>query len=140
MEKVKSVPKTTTATQNAYVEIKRRIFEGVLPEGAPIRQDDLAAQLGVSKIPVREALMRLQSEGIVIFKANAGAVVATLTVFDYIEMLDMRLALECRAIELAVPNMASADLARAKDLLAAYHSAMSDQEWSDLNAQLHYTL
>jgi len=140
MEKTKPALKTTTATQTAYVEIKRRIFEGLLPEGAPIRQDDLAAQLGVSKIPVREALMRLQSEGVVIFKTNAGAVVATLTVSDYIEMLDMRLALECRALELAVPNMASVDLARAKELLAAYHSAMSNEEWSDLNAQFHYTL
>jgi len=46
---------------------------------------------------------------------------------DYIEMLDMRLALECRALELAVPNMASSDFARARELLSAYHSAMKQR-------------
>lgn len=132
--------KTITATQHAYMELKRLILEGALTEGSPIRQDEVAAQLGVSKIPVREALMQLQSEGLVKFTPNAGAVVATLTVMDYIEMLDMRLALECRALELAVPNMASGDIARARGLLAAYHSAMSDQEWSYLNAEFHDTL
>lgn len=136
----KVVKRTTSATQTAYVELKRWIFEGILAEGAPIRQDDVAAQLGVSKIPVREALMRLQSEGLVKFTQNVGAVVATLTVADYIEMLDMRIALECRALELAVPNMANVDIARARELLAAYHSAMSDGEWSDLNAQFHDAL
>ena len=144
MDKTKLAPKAgsvaVSATQTAYIEIKRQIFEGQLAEGSPVRQDDLAAQLGVSKIPVREALMRLQSEGLVIFKPNAGAVVATLTVSDYIEMLDMRMALERRALELAVPNMASVDLSKARTLLTAYHDAMSAQDWSDLNVQFHHTL
>lgn len=138
----KPVKKTTatTATQTAYVELRRRILDGELPEGAPIRQDDAAAQMGFSRIPVREALMRLQSEGLVSFTPNVGAIVAKLTVADYIEMLDMRLALECRALELAIPNMVSTDFARARELLAAYHSAMVDQEWSDLNARFHDAL
>ncbi|MFT4063995.1 GntR family transcriptional regulator [Paraburkholderia sp.] len=140
MAHTKPVKKTMSATQGAYVELKRRILEGELAEGSPIRQDDVAAQLGVSKIPVREALMRLQSEGLVRFTPNVGAVVATLTVMDYIEMLDMRIGLECRALELAVPNMASTDIARARELLAAYHSAMNNREWSDLNAEFHETL
>ena len=140
MAQAKTVKKTMSATQGAYVEIKRRILEGELAEGSPIRQDDIAVTLGVSKIPVREALMRLQSEGLVKFIPNVGAMVATLTVMDYIEMLDMRLALECRALELAVPNMASTDIARAQELLSAYHSAMDNEEWSDLNAQFHDTL
>jgi DNA-binding GntR family transcriptional regulator len=140
MAQTKPVKKTMSATQGAYVELKRRILEGELAEGSPIRQDDVAAQLGVSKIPVREALMRLQSEGLVRFTPNVGAEVATLTVMDYIEMLDMRIGLECRALELAVPKMASTDIARARELLGAYHSAMDNQEWSDLNAEFHETL
>jgi DNA-binding GntR family transcriptional regulator len=140
MAQTKVLKKTMSATQGAYVELKRRILDGELAEGSPIRQDEVAALLGVSKIPVREALMRLQSEGLVKFTPNVGAVVATLTVMDYIEMLDMRLALECRALELAVPNMASSDFARARELLSAYHSAMNNEEWSDLNVQFHETL
>ncbi|MGK0149638.1 GntR family transcriptional regulator [Pseudomonas putida] len=130
-------PKTITAAQRAYEEIKRRITEGVLAEGAPIRQDDIAEVIGVSKIPVREALSRLESEGLVVLTPNAGATVATLTVNDYIEMLDMRLALECRALELAVPNMASSDIAKARQLLGAYDQAMNQQDWSDLNMRFH---
>lgn len=132
--------KAVTATQKAYEEIRRRIMNGVLAEGAPIRQDEIAQDMGVSKIPVREALMRLQSEGLVVITPNAGATVATLTVADYVEMLDMRIALECRALELAVPNMASSDFDKARRLLAAYDQAMSQQEWSDLNLRFHECL
>ncbi|MNE68754.1 transcriptional regulator NanR [compost metagenome] len=71
---------------------------------------------------------------------NAGATVATLTVADYIEMLDMRLALECRALELAVPNMASSDIAKARQLLGAYDQAMGQEAWSDLNMRFHACL
>ena len=114
MAQTKVAIKTVPAAQTVYGELKRMILEGVLVEGEAVRQDDVAAQLGVSKIPVREALMRLQSEGLVRFIPNAGAVVATLTVDDYIEMLDMRMALECRALELAVPHFSSVDLDRAR--------------------------
>jgi DNA-binding GntR family transcriptional regulator len=126
-----------TAVQKAYTEIRRRIIDGALAEGTPIRQDEVAQAMGVSKIPVREALMRLQSEGLVTITPNAGAAVAVLTVADYVEMLDMRIALECRALELAVPNMAPSDLETAHKLLAAYDHAMTQQEWSDLNLRFH---
>ncbi|MFR0672073.1 GntR family transcriptional regulator [Enterobacterales bacterium AW_CKDN230030176-1A_HGKHYDSX7] len=135
-----SAPKTATAAQRAYEEIKRRITDGQLSEGAPIRQDEIALAIGVSKIPVREALSRLESEGLVVLTPNAGATVATLSVADYIEMLDMRIALECRALELAVPNMASSDIAMARDLLAAYNQAMTQAQWSDLNLRFHQCL
>jgi len=137
MTQIKTVKRTTSATQSAYAQLKRMILDSQLTEGSPIRQDEIAAQLGISKIPVREALMRLQSEGLVKFTPNVGATVATLTVMDYIEMLDMRLALECRALELAVPNMSSVDVAHARKLLSAYHSAITNEEWSDLNVQFH---
>jgi len=126
-----------TAADRAYADLRKRILEDLLKEGAPIRQDEVAADLGISKIPVREALMRLQSEGLVVFTPNAGATVAVLTAFDYIEMLDLRLAIECRALELAVPNMVPSDLAQARRLLDAYHNATTKHEWSDLNARFH---
>lgn len=132
--------KAMTANQKAYLEIKRRILDGELPEGAPIRQDDIAHNMGISKIPVREALRRLESEGLVVITPNAGATVVSLTIDDYIEMLDIRIALECRALELAVPNMASSDIKKARELLDAYDRAMSQKEWSDLNMRFHECL
>ncbi|MEB2401107.1 MAG: GntR family transcriptional regulator [Alcaligenaceae bacterium] len=132
--------KKTTATDRVYLELRKRILDGALAEGSPIRQDDIAAELGVSKIPVREALMRLQSEGLVSFTPNAGATVTVLTVADYVEMLDMRIAIECRALELAVPNMAASDIAHARALLDAYHAAITEEGWSELNARFHECL
>jgi len=140
MAQMKVAKKSVSAVQTVYGELKRMILDGVLAEGGPIRQEEVATQLGVSKIPVREALMRLQSEGLVRFIPNSGAVVETLTVDDYIEMLDMRMALECRALELAVPHFSSVDLDRARELLSAHHSAITPEEWSDLNAEFHLTL
>lgn len=132
-------PAQSTA-ERAYEEIRRQILAGALPEGAPIRQDDIAAQLGMSKIPVREALMRLQSEGWVSIKRNAGAIVSPLTLADCVEMLDMRIALECRALELAVPHMAASDFAAAHELLQRYARADKPMAWSDLNLAFHQRL
>ncbi|GAB3626904.1 GntR family transcriptional regulator [Pandoraea terrae] len=132
--------KSLSTAERAYEEIRKQILSGQLSEGSPIRQDDIAAQLGVSKIPVREALMRLQSEGWVSLKRNVGAIVSPLTVSDCVEMLDMRIALECRALELAVPNMAPSDLALAEQLLERYAKADTPQAWSDLNLAFHQCL
>ncbi|WP_237165223.1 GntR family transcriptional regulator [Pandoraea vervacti] len=129
-----------STAERAHAEIRRQILSGELPEGAPIRQDEIAARLGVSKIPVREALMRLQSEGWVVLKRNAGAFVTPLTVSDCVEMLDMRIALECRALELAVPNMAPSDLAVAEQWLQRYAKADTPQSWSELNLAFHQAL
>jgi len=129
-----------STAERAYEAIRQQILSGELQEGAPIRQDDIAAQMGVSKIPVREALMRLQSEGWVTLKRNAGAFVTPLTASDCVEMLDLRIALECRALEIAVPNMAPSDLALAEQLLKRYERADSPQSWSDLNLAFHQAL
>jgi DNA-binding GntR family transcriptional regulator len=129
-----------SATQRAYTELKQRILDGVIAEGAPIRQDEAAEEIGISKIPVREALMRLQSEGLVVITRNAGATVAKFTVADYQEMLDIRIGLECRALELAIPNMVASDIEHARKLLVAYHQAMSAREWSELNRKFHECL
>ncbi len=135
-----SANKKATATDRVYGVLRKRILDGSLAEGTPIRQDDIAAELGLSKIPVREALMRLQSEGLVLFTPNAGATVAVLTVADYVEMLDIRIATECRALELAVPNMAESDIAHARALLDAYDTAITEEGWSELNARFHECL
>ncbi|MGC7527312.1 GntR family transcriptional regulator, partial [Pandoraea pneumonica] len=86
------------------------------------------------------ALMRLQSEGWVSLKRHSGAIVSPLTVNDCVEMLDMRIALECRALEIAVPNRAPSDLALAEQLLKRYAKADTPQSWSDLNLAFHQAL
>lgn len=124
----------------AYQAIKKMIIEGDLPEGQPIRQVEIADQLGLSKIPVREALIRLEAEGLIKITPNVGATVIVRTLDDYLEMLYIRQALECKALELAIPNLVQQDLDHAQSLLDQYATAQTEQERSDLNLAFHQSL
>ncbi|MFO4963667.1 GntR family transcriptional regulator, partial [Salmonella enterica subsp. enterica serovar Derby] len=61
-----------TLSDQVFEIVLERIVSGEIPTGAPIRQDALAADLGVSKIPLREALARLEQEGLLVSQANRG--------------------------------------------------------------------
>ncbi|MBJ9955322.1 MULTISPECIES: GntR family transcriptional regulator [unclassified Acinetobacter] len=129
-----------SGNQKAYLAIKKLITDGDLPEGSPIRQEEIATSLGLSKIPVREALIRLESDGFIKFTPNVGATVAVFTVNDHLELLDIRLALECKALELAIPNMVQKDIENAQQILHQYAQAKTEQERSDLNMEFHHCI
>ena len=124
----------------AYEAIKKLIIDGDLPEGQPIRQVEIADQLGLSKIPVREALIRLEAEGLVKLTPNVGATVIVRTMDDYMEMLYIRLALECKALELSIPNMVEQDIEKSQEILNQYASTEDARERSDLNLAFHESL
>ena len=67
-----------TLTGMTLEAMRERILRGEYPEGEPLRQDAIAEELGVSRIPVREALRQLEAEGLVTFSPHRGAVVSTL--------------------------------------------------------------
>lgn len=120
--------------------VREAIFRGTLPEGTQLRQDQLAEQYGTSRIPVREALRQLESEGLVRIEPNKGASVTSLSVGDVLEMLDIRIALECHALRLAVPNMAEEDLAHAESILESYNGDPDPEHWGAMNWNFHWTL
>ena len=68
-----------TMAAAATAELRRRILEGTLPAGAQLRQSNLAEELGISRIPLREAFLQLEAEGLVRINAHRGAIVSTLT-------------------------------------------------------------
>ena len=123
-----------------YLQLKQKIIDGKIKAGQPIRQDDIASQFGVSKIPVREALRRLEANGLVEFIPRRGAFVVELTEDDILEMLEIRLALESRALELAIPNMTGEDFLLAREILEEYESTDDELRWSELNRQFHLGL
>ena len=67
-------------------ELRRRVLDGVYPGGHPLRQDALAAELGISRIPLREALVQLESEGLVKILPHRGAVVAEASADEIAEL------------------------------------------------------
>jgi DNA-binding GntR family transcriptional regulator len=81
--------------------VRDRILNGTVPADLPIRQDALAAELGVSKIPLREALTRLEQEGLVRSQANRGYFVRSLDADEAEEVYELRLKLEPDVIALA---------------------------------------
>ena len=75
-------------------QVRDRILSGSVAAGCPVRQDALAAELGISKIPLREALARLEQEGLVRAEANRGFFVRPLSAAEAEEVYALRLALE----------------------------------------------
>lgn len=121
--------------------LRDAIMHGVLKGGQPLRQDELAAQFGLSRIPVREALRQLEGEGLVTVNPHRGAVVSQLALGELQEICEIRIALETMAIRLAIPRLDDETLGRAEAILVATdHEADVLEHWSKNNWSFHSTL
>ena len=100
-----------TTQELVLEELRRKILVGELRPGEPIRPDQLAAELHVSRVPVREALKILEGEGQVRYRAHHGYVLAELRREDLLEIYGIRRLLEDEAARAAVPRLHATDLA-----------------------------
>jgi DNA-binding GntR family transcriptional regulator len=125
-----------------YDEVRARIVTGELPPGAPVRQDTLAAELDASKIPLREALSRLEHDGLVVLNPRRGYEVAPLKRETAEEVFDLRLRIEPAAAALASTLATEEDRATAEAALAALDRATAgaDPKMPDLNRAFHLAL
>ncbi len=98
--------------------VRDRILSGRVPPDSPIRQDTLAGELGISKIPLREALARLEEEGLVHSQANRGFFVSPLKASEAEEVYALRLRLEPDMTALAAERATEADQKVAIDTMA----------------------
>jgi len=106
-------------TDWVFEELKSAIIDLRLPPGEPLREATLADSLGVSKTPVREALTRLELEGLVESTSFKGAVVSSYTRRDLVELYELRELLEVWAVQEAASSMGDDALARLDDLMEA---------------------
>jgi DNA-binding GntR family transcriptional regulator len=120
--------------------LRAEILHGDLEPGVPLRQDEIAARYGVSKIPVREALLQLLSEGLVSSQTNRGFMVSSLQPEEAEEILEIRAILECQAIRVAMPHMTETDVSRARRIIERAETTEALNTWSDLNWEFHETL
>lgn len=132
--------KLALSADSVVDSLRKLILDGTLGAGQQLRQEDLARRFGVSRIPVREALGRLQSEGLVEHFANRGSIVASRTIEDLLETLDIRIALETRALRLAMPNYTAKDLKAARAILREYDASEHPRRWTELNLEFHLAL
>ncbi len=107
--------------QQIAENLRSAIFSGRIPGGAVLRQSALAAEFGVSVIPLREALRQLEGEGLLHQERRRGVVVADLSADDVEELVDIFHALEALALPRALPRLTDADLDRARAALDAMH-------------------
>lgn len=119
--------------------LRQRILSGALAPGAAMRQEALADELGVSRIPLREAIRMLSSEGLVDVLPHRGAYVSMLSVDEVREFFDLRLRLEPWLFHEAASRVSTQELDRAERLIEQMDSVDASQ-WGQLNWQLHELL
>lgn len=115
----------STATERATEAIRTKILTGELEPGARLREEDLAEAIGVSRTPVREALRRLDADGLVEFNANRGAQVASWSEHDIEEIFGLRAVLEGYGARLAATRITPEELAAARQDCAQMDQAAS---------------
>ena len=123
--------------------IRTGILHGNYAEGEPLRQDALADELGVSRIPIREALRQLETEGLVTFNPHRGAIVSSLSLEEIEEVFDLRATIEPDLLRRAMPHLTTARLDQADDVLDRYAVALRAgdvSKWGVLNWQFHASL
>jgi len=119
--------------------IRDAIRQRLLAPGAPLVQASLASALGVSKIPVREALHSLAAEGLVTFTDEGVRVVAP-TPAEVHELWSLRALIEPAFAEPIVRNAGPGDLRRLRELVDAMDAETDGDAWSDLNFVFHLEL
>lgn len=134
------VQKKTISTQVADA-IRQKILSGEYKANAQLRQEYLAREFGVSRIPVREALHQLHSEGFVTLISHKGAIVSSVSFDEILELFELRARIETWLLGLALPRMTEQDLAIARDCAMQHQKEASRGEGSnELNWNFHAAL
>lgn len=132
-----------TRTQVAVTVIREKILSGEIAAGEPLRQSALAEALNISRIPVREALLQLEAEGLVKFEAHKGATATELSVTQVTELFELRALIETNLLEKAIPNLTEEILTQARGYLNELEEAFNKDDvssWSELNTKFHTCL
>lgn len=124
-------------------DLRERILNGDLAEGELIRQEILADEYDVSRMPVREALKRLSAEGLVLWENNRGGSVVKHSLSEIGEIFDLRMMLEVDLFRRAIPNMTEADFSACETILREMEGSYDANDvthWGKLNHKYHMAL
>jgi DNA-binding GntR family transcriptional regulator len=127
----------------AYERIRAQIINGTYGPGYRLVLDRLASELGVSSVPIREALRRLEAEGYVDFKRNMGATVRQVDAEGYAQSMQTLAILEASAVAIAAEHVTKQDIRAARKInedMAASLEEFDPEKFSSLNYELHRTL
>jgi DNA-binding GntR family transcriptional regulator len=130
-------------SEQAYELLHGKISSGALVPGYRLVLGAVAAELGCSTVPVREAVRRLEAEGLVTFERNVGATVAQVDAALYLHTMETLSVVEGAATALAAPLLSAEDLARARALNDQLRACLADfdpRRFTELNNEFHAAL
>jgi DNA-binding GntR family transcriptional regulator len=141
--KSNAIPRQSLAA--AVVErLRDKILHGELREGEQLRQDAIAAEFQISRIPVREALSHLAAEGLITIVANRGAVVSALSPDEIMQLFETRAVLECYMLRKAIANFTAKDFQAAEEILQHFEESLENdadvKSWGQWNWAFHSAL
>lgn len=136
-------PGAPTKADHAYETILQAILDGEYEPGERVVIERLARELGISVVPVREAIRRLEAGGYVTFTPNVGATVAEIDLDRYPETIEAVAAIEGVALGLAVPHLTATDIRRARQVNDRLRSSLvkfDPAKFTRLNRRFHEIL
>lgn len=142
-DKTTKFKRPMTAQEAVLQELRRAIVNHEIEPGQRIHQESLAQGLGVSRVPLREALRTLEAEGLAINKPNRGYYVAQLTVSELEEIYLLRRLLEDEMDRRAVENINEASIERLEALIEEMDEAAEAHDirrFTALNKEFHFTI
>lgn len=129
-----------TAAETALAALRDRILAGDLEPGTKLNQGKLARELGMSRIPVRDAIRALAAEGLVSHDPHRTAAVTPLSAADLSELYELRIALEPHASALALANISDEELAAMSDGVRSMRQAGESPAWLEAHDHFHSAL
>ncbi|MBO6827104.1 MAG: GntR family transcriptional regulator [Sneathiella sp.] len=132
--------RTASSSDVIFDALRDEIISGNLQAGESIRQEYIAKLFNVSRIPVREALKRLEAQGLVKNERYKGAVVSSLSDDEIKEIYEVRMNLEPLVIRYSVENMKPETIALAREFCDRFSEEEDSAKWGELNRNFHETL
>ncbi len=127
----------TTLGLRVTGEIRQKILSGEFAPGLRMRQEELAAQFGTSRVPVREALKQLESEGLVVIVPNSGVWIARVDINECVEMWKIRERIEPLALGESLPHLTDEDILGLEEICRAIDATTDVEEFLRLDRQFH---
>jgi DNA-binding GntR family transcriptional regulator len=141
LDSVLALPENRSLAVDIAERLRAAILGGHFGAGQRLREEALASSMGVSRGPIREALVKLEREGLLVIRRNRGAVVAQLSREDLEEVYTLRVAIERLAIQRAVALADDADFARMQavidEIAVAAKRGISESEAAELDIKFH---
>lgn len=140
-----NIPVQMSVVESIYLRVREEILNGVHIPGAALKQDDIAVRFGVSKIPLREALSRLESEGLVTLRPRRGYAVKEFNVEEIKEIFNLRAIIEEHGGRLSAEvrtDQQAEEVMRLAQEMSDIDPSLPDYyaRWTELNGRFHGTI